>query len=90
LSFVDHREQTVAYREFPKHLALKAYHSKSGEPSESPQVWSVRAQIRDGSEDLRAYLPWLALALQPYIGEDTGKQVQVTIEPRSGKVETGS
>lgn len=90
VAFVDHREQTVAYREFPKFLSLTAHAAGTGPLAEQKQVWSVRAGIRDSSEDLRAYLPWLALALQPYIGEDTGKQVEVIIEPGSGKLSTES
>jgi len=86
LNFVDNYGQQEAYQVYPKSLALTAYRNGEGDLKELPQVWSVEAKIRNPNEDLRIFLPWLTTALQPYIGEDTGKQVEVVIEPESGEV----
>jgi len=66
---------------FEKFLKIEAYDNRLGAPSQEPlQLWSVVVSNSDYSDDIRDYLPYMVAAAIPYIGQDTGSQVFVSMQ----------
>lgn len=72
---------------YRKYLRLSARLRQSGVPAErGREAWTVTAIVDDQRADLRAALPLLAEAIEPYIGQDTGRAIIVRFEEKDGQL----
>jgi len=72
---------------FRKHLRLSARVRDAGTSStKGLEAWTVTAIVDDRAGDLRAALPLLAAALEPYIGRDTLRTIIVEFEREDGQL----
>ena len=70
-------ETYVLYR---RYLTLEAYDMAAYLKNEAPrQLWKVTVQSKGPSNDLRLTIPYMAAAMQPYIGTNTGHMLEVDI-----------
>ena len=66
---------------FEKYLEIEAYDNRLGSPTSEPeQLWSIVITNSDYSDNVREYLPYMIAAALPYIGEDTGSQIFVSLK----------
>lgn len=66
-----------SYTTWRRWLALLAYVDENG--TRGPQAWRTVVASRGRAEDLRAIFPAMLAAAAPYIGENTSRQVSVSI-----------
>lgn len=72
---------------YRKYLRLSARLRQSGVPAEKGrEVWTVTAIVDDQRADLRAALPLLAQAIEPYVGRDTGRAIIVRFQEKDGRL----
>jgi hypothetical protein len=76
---------TSTYTLYPKHLALSARET-GGLSANTPEVWSATAYYQSASPDVRGDLPILMMALEPYLGENTGRVIDVKIIEQEGSL----
>ncbi|WP_138223146.1 hypothetical protein [Nibricoccus aquaticus] len=76
---------TSTYTLYPKHLALSAREANSLTAS-TPEIWNVTAYYQSASPDLRGDLPILVTAIEPSIGENTGRVINVRIIEQEGRL----
>lgn len=76
---------TSTYTLYPKHLALSAREA-GGLTANTPEVWSATAYYQSASPDLRGDLTILMTALEPYLGENTGRVINVKIVEQEGRL----
>ena len=78
---VDMEERVVPITTYEKFLRLTARDNTEQDVSESPvQVWSIYVKSKDESDDLRKYIPLMAAASVPYVGENTDKQQDIKLK----------
>ena len=78
---VDFEERMVPITTYEKYLRLTARDNQEIDASEGPaQVWSIYVKNKDESDDLRKYLPLMAAAAVPYVGENTENQQEIKIK----------
>lgn len=78
---VDMQEQVIPITTYEKFLRLTARDNTIQDESEAPvQAWSIYVKNKDESDDLRKYLPLMAAAAVPYVGENTESQEVVKIK----------
>lgn len=72
---------------YEKYLELKANEYGDEDPNEvKVQLWSVRVKSVDESDELEKYLPMMAAAAVPYVGEDTGEQREIKLREDDHRV----
>lgn len=76
---------TSTYTLYPKHLMLSARET-GGLTANTPEVWSATAYYQSASPDLRGDFPILITALEPYLGENTGRVINVKIVEQEGRL----
>ena len=76
---------TSSYTLYPKHLILSARALDSLNPH-TPEVWTAAAAYQSRNPDLRGDLPILITALEPYLGENTGRSLIVKIVEQDGRL----
>ena len=75
------QEQIVPIITYEKYLRMTSRDNRDLENNESPtQVWSIYIKNKDESEDLRKYVPLMAAAAIPYVGENTENQQEIKIK----------
>ncbi len=75
------QEQIVPIITYEKYLRMTSRDNREVENNESPtQVWSIYVKNKDESEDLRKYVPLMAAAALPYVGENTENQQEIKIK----------
>ena len=68
------QEQIIPIITYEKYLRMTSRDNRDIVNKESPtQVWSIYVKNKDESEDLRKYVPLMAAAAIPYVGENTEK-----------------
>lgn len=76
-----HNKKTVL------HILYLKLEAKSRAGSNKPIArWSASVETSSTNKDLRNLMPYLATALQPYLGKDTGEVVVTTLKERSPEV----
>ncbi len=75
---------TSTYTYYPKYLILSARIADQLDGS-TPEVWSASASLQSLSSDTRDDIPRLLTALEPYLGENTGRVVTVKLVERDGQ-----
>lgn len=66
---------------FEKYLEIAAYDNRLGSAVNDPeQIWGLVITNADYSDNIREYLPYMIAAALPYIGEDTGSQIHVSLK----------
>jgi len=81
--WIDHSRQVTV---FDKVLRLSARRIIS--PTElGDELWTTVVSFRNKSTDYRATLPYLILAIGPYIGEQTSEQKIIVIQKDAAEVE---
>jgi hypothetical protein len=74
---------THNYTLYPKHITLSATES-ADLSNQTRELWNVSASLQNESADLRANLPVLIAAIEPYLGENTGHAITVKIVEHDG------
>lgn len=85
------RTEVVGYRDreyvvytFEKTLRMDAVTGERATDGEAArQAWSVTVKNSDAEDDIREYLPYMAAAAIPYIGENSGKKQEIMITEKS-------
>lgn len=77
---VDWYERAEGLTVFDKYLRLSAF-NRQGEP-----LWRVSVKTGGPGDDFREFLPVLAAAAAPYIGQDSGRQVSLTLRADDPRV----
>ena len=78
---IDMEERMVPVTTYEKFLRLTARDSEEEDASEgSVQVWSIYVKNKDESDDLRKYLPLMAAAAIPYVGENTDSHQEIRMK----------
>jgi hypothetical protein len=73
---------------FEKELKVSSFDNRRGASIQNPkQLWSLTISNTNASDDLRYYLPYMLAAALPYVGEDTGSQIAVRLDPEDPKVD---
>ena len=84
---VDYEEKTVPITTYEKYLRLTARDNQNVDESQAPaQVWSIYVKNKDESADLRKYLPLMAAAAVPYVGENTESQQEIKLKESDDEV----
>ena len=66
---------------FEKYLEIAAYDNRLGSAVNDPEeLWGIVITNADYSDNIREYLPYMIAAALPYIGEDTGSQIYVSLK----------
>ncbi len=80
-------ERMVPVTTYEKFLRLTARDTEEEDASEgSVQVWSIYVKSKDESDDLRKYLPLMAAAAIPYVGENTESQQEIKVKASDADV----
>ena len=80
-------ERMVPVTTYEKFLRLTARDTEEEDASEgSVQVWSIYVKSKDESDDLRKYLPLMAAAAIPYVGENTESQQVIKVKASDADV----
>ena len=80
-------EKIVPITTYEKFLRLTSRDNREIDESEGPvQVWSIYVKNKDESDDLRKYLPLMAAASVPHIGENTESQTEVKLKEKDDLV----
>ncbi len=75
------QEQIVPIITYEKYLRMTSRDNRDKENNENPtQVWSIYVKNKDESENLRKYIPLMAAAAIPYVGENTENQQEIKIK----------
>lgn len=75
------QEQIIPIITYEKYLRMTSRDNRDIVNKESPtQVWSIYVKNKDESEDLRKYVPLMAAAAIPYVGENTENQQEIRIK----------
>lgn len=73
---------------YRKYLQISARLRESDQPAEKGrEVWNVTAVVDDEHTDLRAALPLLAEAMEPYLGKDTHRAITLEFTEKNGRLE---
>lgn len=82
--WVDYKETVTVYE---KRLTLIARRN-NGTATGGEELWTLTVATIDPSTDLRRYLPYLAAAALPYVGEQTDGEVVVKLAENDPSVST--
>ncbi|MCG8525940.1 MAG: hypothetical protein MI748_06155 [Opitutales bacterium] len=81
-SYTHWQEQLESVTVYDKVMEISAYDNRPNAPTKDlEEMWSIVITNSDTSQDIRSYLPYMVAAAIPYIGEDTGSQIVVSITP---------
>ena len=81
LEMIGVQEQIIPIITYEKYLRMTSRDNRDIVNKESPtQVWSIYVKNKDESEDLRKYVPLMAAAAIPYVGENTENQQEIRIK----------
>jgi hypothetical protein len=81
-------ERLTSVTEYEKTLTISAYENRPGQRLEDlKQLWSVDVTRIDGNEDIRRLLPYMTAAALPFMGEDTGSMIGVSIKETDPKLD---
>jgi hypothetical protein len=69
------------YAVYEKHLVITGHVAQRGKAGieTGPEIWRVEATLEDEKGEVDYYLPVLVAAASDYIGETTGKKIEVRI-----------
>ncbi len=74
-------QRMQTYLMYRRHLTLEAYDMAAYLQNKTPQqLWKVNVQSQGLSNDLRLTFPYMVVAMQPYIGSNTGHMVTVDVD----------
>ena len=81
LEMIGVQDQIIPIITYEKYLRMTSRDNRDIVNKESPtQVWSIYVKNKDESEDLRKYVPLMAAAAIPYVGENTENQQEIRIK----------
>ena len=81
VEMVGMEEKVVPITVYEKFIRLTARDNTQTNEDEGPvQAWSIYVKNKDESDDLRKYLPLMAAAAIPYIGENTDSQQEIKVK----------
>lgn len=70
-----------SYTTFRRYLVLEACEKEAYQlQQQCKQLWKTSVQSSGSSNDLRMVFPYMAAAMQPYIGSNTGHMITVDID----------
>lgn len=76
--YTQHIESYALYK---RYLLLEAYDMAAYLQKQTPrQLWKITVQSQGQSNDLRLTFPYMATAMQPYIGTNTGHMITVDVD----------
>lgn len=74
-------QRTESYTTFRRHLALEACEKDAYvQQQQRKQLWKTTVQSSGSSNDLRLVFPYMAAAMQAYIGTNSGHMLAVDID----------
>lgn len=83
-----YRTQVATETSFTRFVRLEAFDVEDYRAEKKmTQVWTTRAVSVGASNDLRLVFPYMVVSMWPYIGTNTGKMVEVSIEFEDSSVE---
>lgn len=74
-----------SYTTYTAYLLLEARDPKADK--DAPALWRATAEVTGPGNDLRGLMPVLAAALQPYLGENTGRVITLKLQPDDPQVQ---
>lgn len=77
---VDYRTSYIPTTFYKKYLTLKAWVNDDKFTANPEQAWTVDVENKDGSDDLRKYMPLMTAAAMTYMGENTQKKIILSIK----------
>ncbi|MDX8129149.1 hypothetical protein QLH52_17760 [Methylomonas sp. OY6] len=74
-------QRTESYTTFRRYLVLEACDKEAYlQQQQRKQLWKTSVQSNGSSNDLRLVFPYMAAAMQPYLGTNTGHMITVDID----------
>lgn len=74
-------QRTESYTTFRRHLVLEACDKEAYlQQQQRKQLWKTSVQSNGSSNDLRLVFPYMAAAMQAYLGTNTGHMITVDID----------
>ena len=82
--------ESRSYTVFTSSIALEAYaldvNAKTAKPETPSILWQTLVSSTSDSNDLRAIMPMMAVAAEPYLGSNSGKQQAIRVKFDDPKV----
>ncbi|MDD1620286.1 MAG: hypothetical protein LUQ11_02310 [Methylococcaceae bacterium] len=76
-------QRIESYTTYKRYLVLEAYDMAQYRQEKLVQIWKTSVNSSGTSADLRLVFPYMAAAMQPYIGSNTGHMVSIDIDEQN-------